>query len=248
MRDAANIILPDNGQTDTSDCAGKSCTDNGAIGPVGANAIVLIKEGDPERKPMLYACAKCGSVHSPNIYMANDEVSHATARKAAEDCYNCKKNNVCACGAECPKYWTSCYQCQYKRKLEAAEEVPDDGGPYCAFDGDAYYQDLEYARDDDCEWVSPCTITYPKIDADDVLDNLLSDMHEDAEVGDLNGVDEFIAAVEAFNKAQTQQTWWGDSKRKINVAKAMETGTAKTEGLGAKHDSAVAKPFAQGVD
>ncbi len=28
-------------------------------------------------------------------------------------------------------------------------------------------------------------------------------------------------------------------------AKAMETGTAKTEGLGAEHDSAVAKPFAQ---
>jgi len=35
---AANIILPDNGQTDTSDCAGKSCTDNGAIyAPVGNN-------------------------------------------------------------------------------------------------------------------------------------------------------------------------------------------------------------------
>lgn len=32
------------------------------------------------------------------------------------------------------------------------------------------------------------------------------------------------------------------------AAKAMETGTAKTEGLGAKHDSAVAKPFAQGAD
>ena len=42
MRDAANIILPDNGQKlpDTSDCAGKSCTDNGAIGAVSANAIL----------------------------------------------------------------------------------------------------------------------------------------------------------------------------------------------------------------
>lgn len=37
---AANIILPDNGETDTSDCAGKSCTDNGAIGAVSANEIL----------------------------------------------------------------------------------------------------------------------------------------------------------------------------------------------------------------
>ncbi len=39
MRDAANIILPDNGQKlpDTSDCARKSCTDNGAIGDVVGN-------------------------------------------------------------------------------------------------------------------------------------------------------------------------------------------------------------------
>lgn len=33
-------------------------------------------------------------------------------------------------------------------------------------------------------------------------------------------------------------------KRRNMTAKAMETGTAKTEGLGAKHDSSVAKPFA----
>lgn len=38
----ANIILPDNvGKLpDTSDCAGKSCTDNGAIWDVSANAIL----------------------------------------------------------------------------------------------------------------------------------------------------------------------------------------------------------------
>jgi hypothetical protein len=40
----ANIILPDNGQKlpDTSDCAGKSCTDNGAIAPVDANTIAAL--------------------------------------------------------------------------------------------------------------------------------------------------------------------------------------------------------------
>jgi hypothetical protein len=39
-----------------------------------------------------------------------------------------------------------------------------------------------------------------------------------------------------------------ESVRQALPSKAMETETAKTEGLGAKHDSAVAKPFAQGAD
>jgi hypothetical protein len=38
----------------------------------------------------------------------------------------------------------------------------------------------------------------------------------------------------------------GWQRREAMIASAMETGTAKTEGLGAKHDSAVAKPGAQG--
>jgi hypothetical protein len=44
-------------------------------------------------------------------------------------------------------------------------------------------------------------------------------MHEDASVDDLDAVDAFYAAVEAFNKAQKTQSWWGDNKRKIAVPK-----------------------------
>jgi len=205
------------------------------------DAIVLVRADDPDKKPLLYACGKCGQVHSPRVYACSDDRAHEAARKAAEDCYNCKEHNVCACGAKCPKYWTACEDCREQKLLDAAVEVADDGGPYFKFGGDTYYQDLEYARDDGCEWVSPCTITYPKIDADDVLDSLLSDMHEDASVDDLNGVGAFYAAVEAFNKAQTQQTWWGDSKRKINVAKAMDARQGGNGEAGAVHDSAVAE-------
>lgn len=191
------------------------------------SAIVLINADDPDRKPQLYACPKCGSVHSPRIYMARDEVAHTAARTAAEDCYNCKTHNVCECGAECPKGWLACDSCRYAKLLDKAVEIPDDGGPYCAFDGDTYYTEMEQATDAGIEWVSPCEISYPKIDGGDVLDNLLGDMHEDASVDDLDGVDAFMEAVKAFNDAQRTQSWWGDSKRKIRVpAQGIEAATA----------------------
>lgn len=183
-----------------------------------AEPIILVNAADPERKPLLYACGKCGSVHSPSIYLAHEEVKHATALEAARDCYNCKTHNTCNyCSAECPKGWTACDTCRCQRKLDAAVEVPDDGGPYCAFDGDIYFTEMEQATDAGLEWVSPCEITYPKIDAISVLENLLDEMHEDASVDDMDGVDEFFAAVEAFNKAQRTQSWFGDVKRKIRV-------------------------------
>jgi hypothetical protein len=180
--------------------------------------IVLCRVDDPERKPLLYACGKCGRIHSPMAYLAKNEVAHATALEAARDCYDCKTHSTCKdCGAECPKTWTSCEPCRYQRKLAAAIEVPDDGGPYCAFDGDTYFTELEEASDAGLEWVSPCDVSYPRIDGESVLDNLLNDMHEDASIDDMDGVDVFLAAVDVFNKAQRCQSWFGDVKRKIRV-------------------------------
>lgn len=179
---------------------------------------VLIFADDPEKKPRLYACPTCGSLHSPMTYLAREDRQHEAAREAARDCYTCKTHNTCTyCGAECSKSFTSCESCRYQRKLDAAEEIPDDGGPYCAFDGDTYFTEMEEAQDAGLEWVSPCTISYPKIDADSVLENLLDDMHEDASIDDMDGVDEFYRAVEKFNKAQRCQSWFGDVKRKIRV-------------------------------
>jgi len=197
--------------------------------------IVLVAKDDPACKPLLYACGKCGSVHSPSIYLARKEVQHETARKAAEDCYSCRTHNECdTCGCETPKGWLRCNDCRYRVRLDAAEEVPDNGGPYCAFDGDTYYQDLEEAADAGLEWVSPCHITYPRIDADSVLDNLLSDMFEDASIDDLDAVEPFIAAVKAFNDAQRCQTWFGDSKRKIRVPRADDGEVVAEELAGRK--------------
>lgn len=182
-----------------------------------AEPLILVALGDPEQKPLLYACPTCGLAHSPLIYLARKEVQHEAARKAAADCYNCKTHDICECGAETPKGWSACESCRFDKKLAAAQEVPDDGGPYCAFDGDDYFTDMEEAQDAGLEWVSPCHVTYPKIDADSVLERLLGEMHEDASTDDLDGVVEFEAAVKAFNEAQKMQSWFGDNKRKIRV-------------------------------
>lgn len=204
-----------------------------------AEPIVLVRADDPERKPLLYACPQCGFCHSPNIYACKGDMAHEAARAAAADCYSCRTHNTCKyCGVECPKGWLACEPCRFAKKLEAAVEIPDDGGPYCAFDGDTYYTEIEDAQDDGCEWVSPCHISYPRIDADSVLENLLDDMHEDASTDDLDAVGPFMEAVKAFNEAQRCQSWFGDDKRKINVAQAIEARRAETQS-GSVHESAV---------
>ena len=210
-----------------------------------ADAVILVARDNPD-KPLLYACPKCGAVHSPTIYLANKEASHKAAREAAEDCYSCKTHYNCdTCDAETPKGWTRCRSCREAAILAKATEVPDDGGPYCVFDGDEYFFDLEEARVAGCEWVSPCKVHYANIDPDSILENVTADMFEDASVDDLDGVDALIAAVKAFNDAQTVPTYFGDSTRKINVAQAMEARSAETTGSARKGDSAVAKPCAQ---
>ncbi len=189
---------------------------------------VLIFADDPEKKPRLYACASCGTVHSPLIYLAREEVQHATAKEAARNCYSCRTHNTCShCGEPCDKSYTACPPCRDKRRLEAAVEVPDDGGPYCELGGDTFYFDMESAQDAGLEWVSPCTVTYPHIDPDSALENLIEDMFEDASEDDLAGVSELVAAINAFNKAQTTPTYWGDDKRKIRVPRRDTDGSPK---------------------
>ena len=121
------------------------------------------------------------------------------------------------CGTKCPKYWTRCGECRLRIKLENAAEIEDDGGPYFEFGGDRYYQDIGTAAEDGVEWVAPCTKTFPRINGWSVLENLLDDMHEDASTDDLDGVEEFLAAVDVFNKIQSTASYWADEKRKIRV-------------------------------
>lgn len=192
--------------------------------------LILIAKGDPEQKPRMYACGKCGALHSPGIYACGIERAHEVALQAARDCYTCRTHNVCdTCGEDAPKGWTRCSSCRFAAKLEKAVEIPDDGGPYFDFGGDTFYHDIESAGEDGIEWLAPCTVTYPKLDADSILENLLDDMYEDASTDDMDGVTEFYAAVKVFNEAQKTRSFWADESRKIRVpAQGMSAGTAKT--------------------
>lgn len=189
-----------------------------ATGPSQAEPIILISKDDSEQKPLLYACGKCGAVHSPSIYLAKPEVQHATAMEAARDCYNCRTHNHCKyCGEECHKGTLACHDCFINARIEQAVEVADDGGPYFGFGDDQIYHDMDEARDAGHEWVRPCTVTYPRIDPDTIFENLTEEMFEDAGEDDLVGTVELAAAIKRFNEAQTTPTYWADEKRKIRV-------------------------------
>lgn len=183
-----------------------------------AEPLVLVALDDPEQKPLLYACRTCGSVHSPAIYLASTEAQHATAKEAARDCYNCKTHNNCSyCGVEVSKGWLACRDCRISKKIEAAVEVEDDGGPYFGFDDDQMFHEMEEARNAGHEWVCPTTTTYPRLDADSIFENLTEEMFDDASPDDLNGTVELEVAIKAFNEVQTAATYWADEKRKIRV-------------------------------
>ncbi|CEG08757.1 hypothetical protein BN961_02175 [Afipia felis] len=189
-----------------------------------AEPIVLIKADDPERKPQLYACAKCGSVHSPRIYICTDELAHKTARDAAENCYNCRTHNTCQhCGEPCDKHWLACEKCRRKKKLEEAEKVSLDGVDYCfGFDSGDFYSSPEEAADAGEDWVHLAKFRPFEIDIDRLEEHTLDDHHEDACHTDLVGWDELAAAIEKFNKAQTQGSYDEDSKRIASVAHLRE--------------------------
>lgn len=182
--------------------------------------IILIKADDPDRKPVLFACGKCGTLHSPRIYACNDELALETARKAAADCYTCKTHNNCQdCGAQTEKYWLACAPCRLKKKLAEAATVELSEIEYCfgASSGE-FYQSPQDAADDGEDWVFDSTFTKFSIDGERLDESILDDHHEDASTDDLIGHSELWAAIEKFNAAQTRGSYDEDRTRKANVA------------------------------
>jgi hypothetical protein len=191
---------------------------------MGEQAIVMVALGDADQKPLLYACAKCGSVYSPRIYAANDEVSHKTAREAAEHCYNCRTHNVCSdCGTECDKLYTKCAPCRHKSKLERTAEVPLDGIEECfGFSDGEFYRSLAEAADAGEDWVHPATFRPFKIDVESLVDATLDDHHDEATPDDLKGLDALAAAVRMFNEAQTGGSFDCDNAKRASLLKFRE--------------------------
>ena len=102
---------------------------------------------------------------------------------------------------------------RFEKAVKVAER--DYEGGYVYF-GDTYYASIEVLRDylDADEtvplYVWACKgVAIPKASIEDVIDNILDNMWEDADPSDLSGVDELEAAIEAFNEANRDVAVYG---------------------------------------
>lgn len=174
-----------------------------------ANPIILVKLGDPINKPQLFACPKCGKAHSWKIYACTEDVAMDEARKAAENCYECRTHNICTeCGKECEKLYTARPDCRRKKKLARCTTVPASEVKECyGFDSDQFYYSVEEAIEDGCALAHPAELRHFNLDPERVLESILDDHFEDASESDLKGVDALYNAIEKFNAAQTSGTY-----------------------------------------
>lgn len=94
-----------------------------------------------ESEPELYACGKCGKLYSPTIYAARDDICHAAARRAAEEC--CQPR-FCECGTELDSFWTACRPCRERKILAKATvmDAADYNGPVSAQCGGEWFDDI----------------------------------------------------------------------------------------------------------
>lgn len=147
----------------------------------------------------------------------------------AEVCCTCKGcgkhqiRNTLMYGQWCDECWRAEDAKRDLAKIERAKEVQYDGGP--VFDGSDYYHDLDTfidqcEPDDLPEFVFPCTIGHPRLDADSILENMIENLNVSSDLDvDVNGRVEFFAAVEAFNKANENgfQIWDDITSLKVRV-------------------------------
>lgn len=179
-----------------------------------------------ESEPKLYACGKCGSVHSPRIYACRDDAAHEAARRAADEC--CAPR-MCDCGTTLDKSWTACFDCRLRDKLRRAKIIPADSyaGPVSASGsgewGEGYSSSLA-ALMEHCEgydeevpaYCHPCTDLPLHLDVEHILEVALEDMHEDAadQVVDTDALYQFI---DDWNARQTAVTYYEDTSRVIVI-------------------------------
>jgi hypothetical protein len=155
----------------------------------------------------IWYCSECRSVHNDQRLAQS---CHGTTH-----CKDCGKE----LGKRQPYYRTQCEECYSKewRERMAKEEferytkatkikASEYTGPQVFF-GDHYYETVEDAIDQ-CEkppeyvW-SAKDVGLRKATIEDLIERILEEAWEDADSGDLNGVEELEKAVDAFNDANS---------------------------------------------
>ncbi|WP_375553352.1 hypothetical protein [Roseovarius mucosus] len=200
------------------------------------NVKEMVFRGEDETK--LYACGKCGLCYSTAIYAATSETAHLSARRAAERC--CAPVHCSGCGVEVGKSWTACASCREKNKLRRATPIPAaDWNDPVEVDGmhgewgDGYSScpaELLNTWEEE-NWVEvgpqpqppaycwPCTSRLIRLDAENLLESAVDDMHEDA-ADQIVDADELVAFIEAWNAKQTCRSWYPDHSRVVVLDEA----------------------------
>lgn len=159
---------------------------------------------------------------------------------AKEQAENCHGDRLCSCGKKIDQRYRSlcndCDQRDWKEKerikeaerFEKAQKISDTeykGGMVYGPD-DRYYEEVEDAIDQYLEGQKPeyvwaCKdVGVIKATTESLYENMLENMWEDADVHDLNGVDELEAAVEVFNEANKNiSVWEPDYTTAVMIAK-----------------------------
>jgi hypothetical protein len=170
----------------------------------------------------IWACGECGTLHAR-------QYGETSIREKAEEC--CKQK-YCSCGEKMPQYWVACHSCSSRtstaNRTEKATEIEQfDGAVYCA-QRDKYWSNLEEfqdwaaCRDEDedlPEWLFTCAAKkFARIDASDVVQSELEEHHEDAEVDDIEELQEFL---NKWCDKQSLESLQPDYSRKLSVAKIL---------------------------
>lgn len=166
-----------------------------------SEAIELFKEGGVPAG--VFYCSECRAVFG-----------------SREQATNCHGERLCVCGNKIEvRYHSECSSCWSKKsrdeeakreaeRFEKANKIP--AAEYTGemvYDNDKFYTEIEDAIDpylpgQEPEYVWACTdVGVPRATTESLYENLIENMWEDADVSDLNGVEELEAAMTAFNEA-----------------------------------------------
>lgn len=153
----------------------------------------------------IWYCSECRSVH--------------TQQRTAQSCHGVTHCEDCGkeLGKRQPYYRTQCDECsnkawqekQTKEEFERytkAVKIKASGytGPQVFF-ADRYYETVEDAIED-CDkppeymWAAK-DIGLKKATMEDLVDHILEEAWEDADIDDLNGIEDLQKAIDAFNEA-----------------------------------------------
>jgi hypothetical protein len=182
----------------------------------------------------VFYCSECGVLH-----------------RTEENAKYCHGVRTCECGKPAEAYRTTCAECTTKQfneeserreraRFEKATKVPASeykGEWVFSEDHDRFFDSveslMEHIEDDSeegeavPEYVWACNnIGVRKATLQDITESIVENMWEDAEEGDLNGIAELEAAINAFNEAnKTVNLWEAD----YSLAVLIENSKAEVE-------------------